>query len=66
MKTFKVKIFIFLILFFITNFSVFAQKYVYVSVENAEIKNNTGFFAEKIATARYGTKLIILENTIKS
>lgn len=65
MKNYKVKIFILLILFFITNFSAFAQKYVYVSVENAEIKNNTGFFAEKIATARYGTKLIILENTIK-
>ena len=65
MNNFKTKLFIFFILFLVTSFSAFAQKYVYVSVEKAEIKSDTGFFAEKIATAKYGTKLIILENTIK-
>ena len=61
----KSKLFLILILFLVTNLSMFAQKYVYVSVEKAEIKSDTGFFAEKVANVRYGTKLIILENTIK-
>ena len=65
MKNLKLKFFLIVILFLVTNLSMFAQKYVYVSVEKAEIKSDTGFFAEKIATTKYGTKLIIIENTIK-
>lgn len=65
MKKFQVNLFIFFILFFVTSFSSFAQKYVYVQVEKTDIKSDTGFFSEKIETVRYGTKLIVLENTIK-
>lgn len=65
MKNYKVKIFILLILFFITNFSAFAQKYVYVSVEKTDLRNEIGFFAEKVAQIDYGTRLLILENTIE-
>ena len=65
MKKFQVNLFIFFILFFVTSFSSFAQKYVYVQVEKAELKSDTGFFSEKVANVRYGNKLIVVENTIK-
>ena len=42
----------------------FAQSFVYVSAEKAELKTGTGLFAEKIAELKYGTKLLILENTL--
>ena len=65
MKNLKLKFFLILALLLVTNLSTFAQKYVYVQVEKADIKSDTGFFSEKIETVRYGTKLIVLENTIK-
>lgn len=65
MKAFKQKLFIFFILLLVNSLSAFAQEYVYVSVEKTDLKNGIGFFAEKVAQINYGTRLIILENTIK-
>lgn len=64
MKKLKQKLFVITILFLVTNLSAFAQKHVYVSIEKAQIKTDTGFFSEKIADVNYGTKLIVLQNTI--
>ena len=64
MKKLKQKLFVITILFLVTNLSAFAQKHVYVSIEKAQIKTDTGFFSEKIADVKYGTKLIVLQNTI--
>lgn len=64
MKAFKQKLFIFFILLLVNSLSAFAQKHVYVSIEKAQIKTDTGFFSEKIADVKYGTKLIVLQNTI--
>ena len=64
MKRLKQKLFVITILFLVTNLSAFAQKHVYVSIEKAQIKTDTGFFSEKIADVNYGTKLIVLQNTI--
>lgn len=56
----------FTILFLLVFFALptFAQSFVYVSAEKAELKTGTGLFAEKIAELKYGTKLLILENTL--
>jgi hypothetical protein len=54
-----------LILFILTNLPIFAQQFVYVSVEKAELKEGTGFFANKVSEADYGTKLLVLENSIE-
>ena len=59
----KFLLIIFLLFFIIS--PMFAQKYVYVQVEKADLKNTTGFFAEKVAQVKYGTKLWIIENTLK-
>ncbi len=64
MQNIKQKLFVFVILLLVTNLSAFAQKHVYVSVEEAQIKSDTGFFSEKIVDVKYGTKLIVLQNTI--
>ncbi len=47
------------------NISAFSQEYVYVSVEKADLKEGTGFFSEKVTQIDYGTRLLVLENTIK-
>jgi hypothetical protein len=65
MKAFKQKLFIFFTLLLVNSLSAFAQEYVYVSVEKTDLKNGIGFFAEKVAQINYGTRLIILENTIE-
>ena len=54
-----------LILFILTSLPIFAQQFVYVSVEKAELKEGTGFFANKVSEADYGTKLLVLENSIE-
>ena len=54
-----------LILFIFTSLPIFAQEFVYVSVEKADLKSGTGFFSEKISEVEYGTKLIVLENSIQ-
>ena len=64
MKTAKIKFLSILVLLCIS-FPIFAQEYVYVSVEKAEIKEGIGLFANKVAQVKYGTKLIVLENSIK-
>ena len=64
MKTAKIKFLSILVLLCIS-LPIFAQEYVYVSVEKAEIKEGIGLFANKIAQVKYGTKLIVLENSIK-
>ena len=64
MKTKKTKLITILFLLCL-GLPIFAQEYVYVSVEKAEIKDGTGFFASKVAQVEYGTKLIVLENSIK-
>ncbi len=53
-----------LFLLFVT-LPTFADEFVYVSVEKADLKNGTGIFSEKIAELKYGTKLLVLENTIE-
>lgn len=65
MKAFKQKLFIFFILLLVNSLSAFAQEYVYVSVEKTDLKNGIGFFAEKVAQINYGTKLLILENSME-
>ncbi len=65
MKNTKIKFITILLFLFCTSLPIFAQEFVYVSVENADLKEGTGFFANKITEVGYGTKLIILENTIK-
>ena len=64
MKTAKIKFLSILVLLCIS-LPIFAQEYVYVSVEKAEIKEGIGLFANKITQVKYGTKLIVLENSIK-
>lgn len=54
---------IFLSIFFAL--PIFAQEFVYVSVEKTDLKSGTGLFAEKVAELKYGTKLLILENSIE-
>lgn len=60
------KIKFFTILFSLLFFAlpIFAQSFVYVSVEKADLKSGTGKTSEKITTLEYGTKLILLENTL--
>ena len=43
------KILSILILFIFTSLPIFAQEFVYVSVEKADLKSGTGFFSEKIS-----------------
>ena len=56
----------FTILFLLVFFALptFAQSFVYVSAEKAELKSGTGKTATKITTLEYGTKLVLLENTL--
>ena len=56
----------FTILFLLVFFALptFAQSFVYVSVEKAELKSGTGKISENIAILEYGTKLVLLENTL--
>ena len=65
MQVQKTKFFLIIFLLFFIISPMFAQKYVYVQVEKADLKNTTGFFAEKVAQVKYGTKLWIIENTLK-
>ena len=44
---------------------IFAQEYVYVSVEKAEIKEGANLFASKVTEVKYGAKLIVLEKPEK-
>ena len=60
----KLKFFTILFLLVFLGLPIFAQSFVYVSVEEAELKSGTEKIAEKIATLEYGTKLILLENTL--
>lgn len=61
----KVK-FITIVLFVICfSLPIFAQEHVYVSVEKADLKEGTGFFSKKITEVEYGTKLLVLENSIE-
>ncbi len=60
----KIKFFTILFLLVFLGLPIFAQSFVYVSVEEAELKSGTEKIAEKIATLEYGTKLILLENTL--
>lgn len=64
MKTKKTKLITILFLLCM-NLPIFAQEYVYISVEKADLKEGTGFFASKVAQVEYGTKLLVLENSIE-
>ncbi len=44
---------------------IFAQEYVYVSVEKAEIKEGANLLASKVTEVKYGAKLIVLEKPEK-
>ncbi len=65
MKNTKIKFITVLFILLFTSLPIFAQEFVYVSVEKADLKEGTGFFANKVTEIEYGTKLIVLENTIK-
>ena len=65
MKIRKSKLFAIIFLSIFLSLPIFAQSFVYVSVEKADLKSGTGIFAEKITELKYGTKLLILENTIE-
>ena len=60
----KIKFFTILFLLVFLGLPIFAQSFVYVSVEKADLKSGTGFFSEKISEVRYGTKLFVLENSM--
>lgn len=64
MKTKKTKLITILFLLCL-GLPIFAQEYVYISVEKADLKEGTGFFASKVAQVEYGTKLLVLENSIE-
>ena len=61
----KTKLFAIIFLSIFLALPIFAQSFVYVSVEKADLKSGTGKIAEKIKTLNYGTKLVILENTLE-
>ena len=61
----KTKLFAIIFLSVFIALPIFAQSFVYVSVEKADLKSGTGKIAEKIKTLNYGTKLVILENTLE-
>ena len=61
----KTKLFAIIFLSVFLALPIFAQSFVYVSVEKADLKSGTGKIAEKIKTLNYGTKLVILENTLE-
>ena len=52
------------LLIFIT-LPIFASEIVYVSKEKADLKNGTNLLSEKVKELTYGTKLLVLENTIQ-
>ncbi len=61
----KTKLFAILFLLVFFALPIFAQEFVYVSVEKAEIKSSAGLFSEKVAEIRYGAKLLVIENSIE-
>lgn len=65
MKNRKIKFISILFLLIFTSLPILAQEFVYVSVEKADLQNDTGALAEKISELSYGTKLLVLENTIE-
>ena len=65
MKNTKIRFITVLFLLLFIVLPIFAQEFVYVSVEKAELKNSTKSFSEKVSELSYGTKLLVLENTIE-
>ena len=64
MKNRKIKFISILFLLIFTSLPIFAQEFVYVSVEKADLQNDTGALAEKISELLKAIKQEIAETYI--